>query len=96
MPIEYATGTKVNTTTVINDKAGLCAAINTGLTTAGWTVVTHTSSTDNIYQSVATPQGNQINVRVWDGGGNCVRLRMMNVAETLSLKPIAVICTPQL
>jgi hypothetical protein len=84
MSLQYATGSKVNTTTVVNDKASLCAVIDTGLTAAGWTVTTHTSSTDNIYQSGVTPQSNQIKIRVWDGGGQCVRIKMMNTAQTIS------------
>ena len=84
MPIQYAPGSKINTTTLVNDKSSLCAAIDSGLTGAGWTVSTHTSGTDNIYQSGLTGQGNQIKIRVWDGGGNCVRLKMMNAAQTIS------------
>jgi hypothetical protein len=84
MAIEYASGTKINSTTVVNDKTSLCGAIDSALTGAGWTVANHTSSTDNTYQSVLTPQNNQIRVRVWDSGGNCVRLRMSNVAQTIT------------
>ena len=84
MPIQYATGTKINTTTVVNDKATLCSAIDTALQAAGWTVTTHTSATDNIYQSLVTPQSNQIKIRVFDGGGNSVRIRMMNTTQTIS------------
>jgi hypothetical protein len=84
MAIQYASGTKINSTSVVNDKAALCAAINTALTGAGWTVTTTTSSTDHVYQSGLTPQNNQIKVRVWDGGGNCVRLRMLNTAQTIA------------
>jgi len=86
MAIQYASGTsKVNTLTTVSSKADLCAMIHTALVTGcGWTATTTTSSTDHIYESVVTPQGNQIHVRVWDGGGNCVRIRMMNVAETIA------------
>jgi hypothetical protein len=84
MAIQYASGTKINSATVINDKAGLIAAIDSALTGAGWTITTTTSSTDHIYQSGLTPQNNQIKVRVWDGGANCVRLRMMNTAQTIA------------
>ena len=84
MSLQYATGSKINTTTVVNSKADLCALIDSGLTGAGWTVTTTTSATDHIYQSGITPQSNQIKVRVWDGGGNCVRIKMMNNAQTLS------------
>jgi hypothetical protein len=84
MAIEYASGTKINNLTVCNDKADLCAAFDSALTGAGWTVANHTSSTDNTYQSGLTPQNNQIRVRIWDSGGNCVRIRMMNVAQTIA------------
>lgn len=84
MAIQYSGGAIVNNATVCNNKADLCAAIDTGLQAAGWTVTTHTSSTDNIYESALTPAGNQIKVRVWDNGVNCVNLRMMNTAETIS------------
>ncbi len=83
MAIQYAGGTKINNTTVCNNKADLCAAIDTALQAAGWAVTTHTSSTDNVYQCIATPQSNQIKVRVWDSGGNCVRVRMLNNAQTI-------------
>lgn len=84
MAIQYAGGTLVNTSTSVSDKAGLMTAVDSALTTAGWTVTTNTSSTDKIYQSALTPEDNRIKVRVWDGGGNCLRFRMMNVAETIS------------
>lgn len=86
MAIQYAGGTLINTTTTVTDKATLHAAIDSALTGAGWTITTTTSSTDKIYRSVATPQGNQIKVRVWDAGGGTqsVKLRMMNTAQTIS------------
>lgn len=83
MAIQYASGTKINNSTVCNNKADLCSTISTNLTGAGWTITTTSSSTDHIYESGLTPQGNQIKVRIWDGGGNCIRLRMMNTAETI-------------
>jgi len=82
--IQYAPGTKINNLTTISDKASLISAIDSALTGAGWTITTTTSSTDKIYQSGLTAQSNQIKVRVWDGGGTCVRLRMMNVAQTIA------------
>lgn len=82
MAIQYAGGTLVNTTTTVTDKATLHAAIDSALTGAGWTITTTTSSTDKIYRSVATPQSNQIKVRVFTGT-NCVRIKMMNTAETI-------------
>lgn len=86
MAIQYASGsTKVNTLTTVNSISDLCAMIHTALVTGcGWTATTTSSSTDHIYQSQTTPQGNRIKVRIWDGGGNCVRLRMMNNAETIA------------
>jgi hypothetical protein len=84
MAIQYAGGTRVNTLTTISTKADLMTAIDSALTTAGWTITTTTSSTDKIYQSGLTPQNNQIKVRVWDGGATCLRLRMMNNAQTIS------------
>jgi hypothetical protein len=85
MAIQYASGSsRINTATTISDKSGLCSMIHTGLVTGcGWTATTTTSSTDHIYQSQVTPQSNQIKVRIWDDGANCVRLRMMNNAETI-------------
>jgi len=82
--LQYAGGTKINNTTVCNSKADLCTAIDTALIAAGWTNTTHTSLVDNIYQSGTTPQSNQIKIRVWDSGGNCVRIRMMNNAQTIT------------
>lgn len=84
MAIQYAAGTRVNTLTTVTDKATLMTAVDSALTGAGWTITTTSSSTDKIYRSVATPQGNQIKVRIWDGGGNCLRLRMMNTAQTIA------------
>lgn len=84
MPIQYASGPKINNSTVCNNKSDLCAAINTALTAAGWTVSTYTSATDQIYLSGLTIQGNQIKVRIWDAGGNCVNFRMMNTAQSIS------------
>lgn len=84
MAIQYASGTKINTLITVNDIASLCSAIDSALTGAGWTITTTSSSTDHIYQSALTPQGNQVKVRVWDGGGTCVRLRMMNTAQTIA------------
>ena len=84
MSIQYAGGTLINSTSSIVDKASLFSAIDSALTGAGWTITTTSSSTDKIYRCVATPQGNQIKVRVWDGGANCIRLRMMNTAQTIS------------
>lgn len=83
MAIQYAGGTLINTTTVVTSMATLHAAIDSALTGAGWTITTTTSSTDKIYRSVATAAGNQIKVRVWTGT-NCVRIRMMNTAETIA------------
>jgi hypothetical protein len=85
MAIQYTSGTnKINVATTISTKADICAMIDTNITTgAGWTVTNTASSTDHTYQSAATPQGNQIQVRVWDGGGNCVRIRLMNNAQTI-------------
>jgi hypothetical protein len=83
MAIKYASS-RSYTATTINDKPSLMAAINSALVGAGWTVIVNTSSTDKIYQCVLTPQNNQICVRVWDGGGNCLRLRMMNTVMTIS------------
>jgi hypothetical protein len=86
--IQYASGvTKVYTTGVVTDKADLCALIHTNITTgAGWGITNTTSSTDHTYQSQVTPQGNQIQVRVWDDGGTtqCVRIRLSNNALTLN------------
>jgi hypothetical protein len=86
MPIQYSSSGSSIFTTVVNDKASLCAAIDTALTGVGWTVATHTSSTDNVYQSALTAQNNRVCVRVWDAGGltNCVKVRMMNVTQTIS------------
>ena len=86
MSIEYATGmTPVNNFSVINDKPSLMTLLDSTLTGAGWTITTTTSSTDKIYQSVVTPQSNQIKVRVWDDGGSttCLRIRMMNVSQSI-------------
>jgi len=83
MAIQYAGGTNVNSTIAADTKALLITGIQTGLTTAGWTVISGGGTTDVKLQSVATADGNQIRVRVWDSGSNCVNIRMTNVAETV-------------
>ena len=85
MAIQYSTGVSpINTLATINDKASLMTAIDSALTGAGWTITTTTSSTNKIYQSVLTPQSNQIKIHVWDAGGSCIKFQMMNVAQTLT------------
>ena len=88
MAIQYASGTtKVNTLTTCNNKADLCAMIDTALTVGcGWNTTNTTSSVDHTYQSMVTPQGNQIQIRVWDDGGgtDCVRFRLFNNALTIA------------
>jgi hypothetical protein len=86
MAIQYAGGTIVNTLTTVTSKATLFAAIDSALTGAGWTITTVNSSVDKIYQCAATPQSNQIKVRVFDPGGGTtsICLRMLNVGQTLS------------
>lgn len=83
MPIQYSAGMKYFNTVVCNTKADLCSAIDTALTNGGWSVTNHTSTTDNTYESGLTAQGNQVQVRVWDAGGSCISLRMMNAAKTI-------------
>ena len=85
MATQYAGGTLSNTLTTVTSKATLFTAISTGLLAAGWTIVTTNSSVDKIFQCVATPQGNQICVRVYDSGGStqCIRLSMMNTAQSI-------------
>jgi hypothetical protein len=82
--IQYITGTRINTLTTISTKSDLMTAIDSALTGASWTITTTTSSTDKIYQSVSSPQSNQIKIRVWDDGvSTCLRIRMMNNAQTI-------------
>jgi hypothetical protein len=83
MSLQYATGTNVHATVAADNKTTLIGNIQTQLTTAGWTVVSGGGTTDVRMACAATPQGNQIRVRIFDGGGNCVRIRVMNVAETI-------------
>lgn len=86
MAIQYAGGTLVNTLTTVTSKATLFAAIDSALTGAGWSITTVNSSVDKIYQCALTPQSNQIKVRVYDSGGmtQCIRLTMMNTAQTIT------------
>lgn len=83
MSLVFASGTHVHSTVPADDIATLIAEIETALTTAGWTVISGAASTNIKFQSIATAAGNQIRVRVWDDSGNCVRIRLMNVAETV-------------
>lgn len=83
MAIQYATGTTVHTSVAADNKATLISNIQTQLTTAGWSVVSGGGTTNLKMACAATPQSNQIRVRIFDDGANCVRIRVMNVAETI-------------
>lgn len=84
MAIQYAGGTNVNSTIAADTKAALITGIETGLVAAGWTVISGSSTTDVKFECVATSVGNQIRVRVWDGGSTCVRIAMTNTTETIT------------
>lgn len=81
--LQHATGTHVHTSVAADDKATLIGNIQTQLTTAGWSVVSGGGTSDLKMVCAATPQGNQIRVRIWDASANCVRIRVMNVSETI-------------
>ena len=83
MALQYATGTHVHASVAADNKSTLIGNIQTQLTTAGWSVISGGGTSDVKMACAATPQGNQIRVRVWDASGNCVRIRVMNVAETI-------------
>lgn len=84
MSIQYAGGTNANAVFTGDTKTNLITGITTNMFTAGWTVVSGYGTNDVKMQSVATPQGNQIRVRVWDGGGTCVRVQLRNTTETIN------------
>jgi hypothetical protein len=83
MSIQYAGGTIVNTT--FTQSTGTLAEIVTNLATqltnAGWTVASG-SGGDQTLKSALTPQGSQIQVRLYDPGGAniCARAQLKNVS----------------
>jgi hypothetical protein len=85
MSIQYDVGgTRTSSTFTGDTKGNLINGIEAGMTAAGWSEITRTASVDITFQSIATPAaGNQICVRVWDDGANCVRVRLSNVAGTV-------------
>ena len=59
--------------------------VHTALTSVcGWNVTATVSSVNHTYQSQVTPQGNQIQVQVYDDGSNCVAFKLSNNALTLT------------
>jgi len=64
-------------------KAAIINGIETILLAAGWTEISATAGVDILFQSVTTPQGNQIRVRVFDDSSSSVRIRLSNVSGTL-------------
>ena len=83
MALQYASGTHVHASVGAGNISTLIGNIQTQLTTAGWSVISGGGTSDLKMQCAATPQGNQIRIRVWDASGNCVRIRVMNTAETI-------------
>lgn len=79
--IEYATGSRVNTTVtqVSGTRGELVQLLEPVLTGVGWTVISGGGGTDVILKSVTTPQGYAMRVRFFDpGSGFCTRVRMGN------------------
>lgn len=78
--IEYASGTRVNTTftTTVGTKAELVAGVESCLTSAGWTVQTGAGTSNVRLKSATTPQNLAMQVRVYDGGGSNARLKPGN------------------
>ena len=84
MAIQYDPGaTRTSATFTGDTKGNIINGIESTMVAAGWSEVTATPATDITFQSVITSFGNQICVRVWDDGANCVRIRLSNVAGTV-------------
>lgn len=88
MPIRYAGGTIVNTTFTLSGaptRQEIVTALQTHLTTAGWSVITGGGTSDVVLQSATTPENLAMRVRVYDPGvGNCARVKLRNAAGTVS------------
>ncbi len=86
--IEYATGSRVNTTVtqVTGTRGEAVQLIEPVLTGVGWTVVSGGGTTDVTLQSGTTPQGYSMRVRIYDSGaGNSFRLKPSNGAGTTTM-----------
>ena len=82
--LQYSTSGTNSYSFTGDTKSTLISGIEVGLLASSWTEISRTAGVDITFQSVATPQSNQIQVRVWDDGtSNCVRVRLSNVAGTL-------------
>lgn len=83
MSLVFTSGTQFHASVPADDKATLIGEIEDALTTCGWTVISGAGTSNVKLESIATTAGNQIRVRVWDDSANCVRIRLMNTAETV-------------
>lgn len=88
MPIQYAGGTNVNTTFSNSGsptRREIVDGIVAALTTAGWSTISGGGTGDVLMESVATPAGLKMRVRLLDpGSGNCAQIKARNTSNTIS------------
>src|SRR5262245_8529454 len=84
MAIQYAAGTKVNTTFVPTNKQTLINNVETQLLAAGWTTVSGSGTTNLLMQSATTPQGYAIRIRLKDNAGTCVTFSLESTDGALT------------
>lgn len=87
--IPYSGGTIVNTTftTTVGTRQEIVTALETHLTTAGWTVISGSGTGTVVMKSATTaaPKSNSIRVRLLEvGSGNCAQVKIENDAGTLT------------
>lgn len=82
--IQYAGGTNVNSTftQVSGSRQELIGAIETALTTAGWSTLSGAGSGDVLMRSAATPAGLQCRVRLYEGVSTTVEIYFSNGTGT--------------
>ncbi|MBK8200727.1 MAG: hypothetical protein IPK75_20515 [Acidobacteria bacterium] len=76
--IEYATGSRANTTVtqITGTRTEAVQLIEPVLTGVGWTAVSGTGTGDVVLQSATTPQGYTMRIRLYDpGAGSCFRIK---------------------
>lgn len=84
MAIEYAGGTRINTTFAADTRPLLTAAVEAQLVAAGWSVISGSGTADIKFQCATTAQSCAIRMRMRDpGSGTKVYFSLENVAGTL-------------
>lgn len=84
MSIQYAGGTRVNTTfTDAGTRASLVSNLNTQLKNAGWSVISGDGTGDVLMKTAVTADGLSCRLRLLDpGSGNCAQFTLKNNAGT--------------